>query len=56
MLKKYKEMSINTGYLFYSLRSKSEIISDSAIRPCLEEWATLMMILHRMAFVLHPSP
>ncbi len=33
MLKKYKETSINTGYLFYSLRSKSEIISDNAIRP-----------------------
>ncbi|ELD0561753.1 tyrosine-type recombinase/integrase [Campylobacter coli] len=32
MLKKYKEMSINTGYLFYSLRSKSEIISDNTIR------------------------
>ncbi|TKX28021.1 tyrosine-type recombinase/integrase [Campylobacter estrildidarum] len=32
MLKKYKEMSVDTGYLFYSLRSKSEIISDNTIR------------------------
>ncbi|WP_348518067.1 tyrosine-type recombinase/integrase [Campylobacter sp. CCS1377] len=32
MLERYKQMSINTGYLFYSLRSKSEIISDNTIR------------------------
>lgn len=32
MLKKYKEASVNTRYLFYSLRSKSEIMSDNTIR------------------------
>lgn len=32
MLKKYKEISVNAGYLFYSLRSKSEIMSDNTIR------------------------
>lgn len=32
MLEKYKAMGANTGYLFYSLRSKSEIISDNTIR------------------------
>ena len=32
MLKKYKEISISTGSLFYNLRSKSEIISDNTIR------------------------
>ena len=32
MLQKYKEMGVRTRYLFYSLRSKSETISDNTIR------------------------